>query len=79
VYISELFRFSRACNDVKDLNELNLCTTEKRLKQGYRYHKLRKTFCKFYRRYPDLNKKYRCSLKSLLQQGISQPVFFMEI
>jgi hypothetical protein len=27
-----------------------------------------KTFCKFYRRYPDFIKKYRCSLKSLLQQ-----------
>jgi len=67
VYISQLVRFSRACNDVNDFNERNLCITEKLLKQGYRYHKLRKTFCKFYRRYPDLIQKYRCSLKSLLQ------------
>lgn len=79
VYISQLVRFSRACNDVNDFNERNLCITEKLLKQGYRYHKLRKTFCKFYRRYPDLIQKYRCSLKSLLQQGISQPVFYGDL
>ena len=28
--------------------------TQKLLKQGYRYHKLRKTFLNFYRRYYDL-------------------------
>ncbi len=57
VYISQLVRFARVCNDVNDFNERNLCITEKLLKQGYRYHKLRKTFCKFYRRYPDLIQK----------------------
>ena len=79
VYISQLVRFSRACTNVKDFNERNLCITEKLLKQGYRYHKLRKTFCKFYRRYPDLSQKYNCSLKSLLQQGISQPLFYGDL
>jgi hypothetical protein len=47
VYISQLVRFSRACNDVNNFNKRNLCITEKLLKQGCRYHKLRKTFWKF--------------------------------
>ncbi|MGH5019796.1 hypothetical protein ACRFGX_28735, partial [Klebsiella pneumoniae] len=79
VYISQLVRFSRACKHVEDFNERNLCITEKLLNQGYRYHKLRKTFCKFFRRYPDLSQKYNRSLKSLLQQGISQPVFYGDL
>ena len=32
----------------------NQILTAKHLKQGYRYHKLRKTFSKFYRRHYDL-------------------------
>ena len=79
IYISQLVRFSRACNNVKDFNERNLCITCKLLKQGYRYHKLRKTFCKFYRRYQDLIQKYNCSLTVLLRQGISQPVFYGDL
>ena len=34
-------------------------------KQGYRYHKLRKTFSKFYRQYYDLISKSKVGLKSL--------------
>jgi hypothetical protein len=47
VYIWQVVRLSKACNNVKDYNKCNLCITEKRLKQGYRFHKLKKTFCKF--------------------------------
>ena len=32
-----------------DFNTRNKLLTQKLLKQGYRYHKLRKTFSKFYR------------------------------
>ena len=46
------------------------------LKQGYRYHKLRKTFSKFYRRYYDLISKFQVGLKSLLRQGLSEPEFY---
>lgn len=53
VYIPQFVRLSRACNNIKNFNERNLCITENLLKQGYRYHKLRETFCKFYRRYLD--------------------------
>ena len=44
VYISQLIRFSRAYSYVTDLNTRNKLLTQKLLKQGYQYHKLRKTF-----------------------------------
>ena len=44
VYISQLIRFARVCSHVDYLNIRNECLTAKILKQGYRYHKLRKTF-----------------------------------
>jgi hypothetical protein len=53
VYISQLIRFARACSRVDDFNERNLFITNKLLKQGYRYHKLRKYFAKFYHRNSD--------------------------
>ena len=39
--------FARASGYVADLNTCNKLLTQKLLKQGYRYHKLRKTFAKF--------------------------------
>ena len=42
VYISQLIRFARVCSYVDDFNTRNKCLTAKLLKQGYRYHKLRK-------------------------------------
>ena len=47
--------------------------------KGYRYHKLRKTFSKFYRRYYDLISKFQVGLKSLLRQGLSEPDFYGDL
>ena len=44
VYISQLIRFARVCNHVTDFNARNKSLTAKLLQQGYRHHKLRKTF-----------------------------------
>ena len=44
VYISQLIRFARASSNVSDFNCRNKALTAKLLKQGYRYHKLRKAF-----------------------------------
>ena len=44
IYISQLIRFARASSYVVDFNTRNKLLTQKLLKQGYRYHKLRKTF-----------------------------------
>ena len=51
VYISQFVRFARASSYVNDFNTHNKLLTQKLLIQGYRYHKLHKTFSKFYRRY----------------------------
>ena len=56
-----------------------IVTTSKLLKQGYRYHKLRKAFSKFYRRHFELIKKYHVSLKKLMQQGICNPEFYGDL
>ena len=58
VYISQLVRFARCCTSVSDFNSKNLQLTSKLLTQGYRYHKLRKTFGKFFRSYSDLLSKF---------------------
>ena len=79
VYISQLIRFSRACSSVDDFNNRNLLMTEKLLTQGYRYHKLRKTFAKFYYRNLSLVSKYKCNLKALLIKGISHPEFYGDV
>ena len=49
------------------------------LKQGYRYHKLRKAFSKFYRRHYELISKFNVGLKSLLHQGLSEPEFYGDL
>ena len=61
-YISQLISFARAA----DFNTRNKLLTQKLLKQYYRYHKLRKTFSKFYRQYYDLISNVLVGLKSLL-------------
>ena len=52
------------------------CQTRYRLRyaaQYYRYHKLRKTFSKFYRQY------YNLISKSLLRKGLSEPEFYGDL
>ena len=79
VYISQLIRFARASSYVADFNTRNKLLTQKLLKQGYRYHKLRKTFSKFYRQYYDLISKFKVGFKSLLRQGLSEPDFYGDL
>ena len=57
-------------------NFFDFYLTAKLLKRGYRYHKLRKAFSKFYRLHFDLVSKFNVGLKSLLQQGLLEPEFY---
>ena len=66
-------------NHVADFNARNKCLTAKLLQQGYRYHKLRKTFSKFYRRHYELISKYNVGLKTLLSEGLSEPEFYGDL
>ena len=79
VYISKLIRFARASSCVADFNTCNKLLTQKLLKQGYRYHKVCKTFSKFYRWYYDLISKLQVGLKSLLRQGLLEPDFYGDL
>ena len=79
VYISQLIRFARVSSHVADFNARNKSLTAKLLQQGYRYHKLRKTFSKFYRRHYELVSKFHVGLKPLLHQGLSEPEFYGDL
>ena len=54
VYISHLIRFAQVSSHVDDFNTRNKVLTTKLLRQGYRYHKIRKAFSKFYWRHFDI-------------------------
>ena len=49
------------------------------INQGYRYHKIRKAFSKSYHRHSELIVKYNFGLKTLLQQDISEPLFYVDL
>ena len=79
VYISQLIRFARVSSHVADFNARNKILTAKLLQQGYCYHKLRKTFSKFYRRHYELASKFNVGLEPLLHQGLSEPEFYGDL
>ena len=58
-YGEQLIRFARVCNHVADFNARNTCLTAKLLQQGYRYHKRRKIFSRFYRRHFEIISKVK--------------------
>ena len=78
VYILQLIRFARIFSNVSD------STTETYFYPYValtvqRYHKLRKAFSKFYQRHSELILKYNVDLETLLQQDISEPVFYGDL
>ena len=77
--LSQLIRFARASSHVTEFSCRNKVLNAKLLKQGYRYHKLRKAFPKFYRRHSGLVGKYNVILKKFMQQGISEPEFYGDL
>ena len=66
-------------NQFHGTSTCNKLSTQKLLKQGYRYHKFRKTISKIYRRYCDLISKFQIGLKSLLHQGLLEPEFYNDL
>ena len=78
VYISQLIRFARGCSYVNDFNNDRNILTSRLLQQGYRFHKLRKTFSKFYHRNSDILIKYNTTLKTLLN-SIAHPNFYGDL
>ena len=64
---------------VADFNTQYKVITAKLLRQGCRYHKLRKTFSKLYICHYDLVSKFNVSLKSLHKQCLSEPEFYGDL
>ena len=79
VYSSQLIRYARVSSHVDVFNTRNKVLTAKLLRQGYRYHTLRKTFSNFYQRHFDIVSKYNVGLKPLLLQGLSEPEFYGDL
>ena len=78
VCISQLIRFARVCSNVDDFNKRKLFLTAKLLKQGNRYHKIRKAFSKFYQRHSEIIVKYNIGLKIVCNKAY-QNLYFMVI
>ena len=78
-YISQLIRFARASSNLSDFNCHNKDLSAKLLRQGYRYVKLRKAFFEILSRTQCLGRNYNVGLKTLLQQGISEPEFYGDL
>ena len=80
INISQLVRFAGCCTSILDFLSKNLQITSKLLTQGYRYHKLRKTFKKFIRSYSELLSKFGdISFQEYMSKGISHPVFYNDL
>ena len=60
-------------------NTRNKLITAKRLNQGYRHQNFAKPFLNFYGRHFDLVSKFNVGLKSLQQQGLSEPEFYGDL
>ena len=79
VCVSQLVRFAGASGCVAGFSVRGGLLAQKLLKRGCRYHKLRKTFSKYYGRYYDLISEFQVGLKSLLRQGLSEPDFYGDL
>ena len=79
VYISQRIRFARVYSHADDFNTRNKVLTAKLLRQGYRYHKIREEFSKFYRRHFDMVSKSNVGLKTLLLQVFSEPEIYGDL
>ena len=77
IYISQLVPFARCCTSIVDFHSKNLQITSKILTQGYRYHKLCKTFGKFFRSFSELLSRFGAiSFQEYVSKGITHPVFY---
>ena len=76
VNISQLIRFARVSSHLADFNTSYKSLMAKILQQGYRYWK---AFSKIYRSHFELVSKYNTGLRSLLQQGLSEPEFYANL
>ena len=74
VYVSQLIRISRICDNYVSFVKRHQLLTERLIKQGFWYNKLSVSFKKFSRRHPMLFNKYAVSVKRHIREGICIPL-----
>ena len=79
VCVSRLVRFAGASGCVAGFGARGWLLARGLLRRGYRCHKLRKAFSKFYRRCYGLISKFQVGLGSLLRRGLSEPDFYGDL
>ena len=79
VYIFLSLFVLQECVLILVTSTIRIILTAKLLKQGYKYHKIRKAFSKFYHRHSKSIVKYNIGLKTILQQGILEPIFYGDL
>ena len=74
VYISQLIRICRICDNYSSFLSRHKLLTERLVRQGFWYNKLCITFKKFARRYNVLISKYGVSVRAHVTEGICIPL-----
>ena len=74
IYISQLVRIGRICDNYEDFVSRNRLVTTRLIKQGFRYSKLCHCFKKFSRRHNNIFNKYGKCLKQHIVDGICRPL-----
>ena len=67
------------CSNVDDFNNRNLFSTATLLNKVIDIITFEKHFLNFYHRHSELIVKYNIGLKTLLHQGISEPIFYGDL
>ena len=70
VYISQLLRYSRACDSYEDFRVRHRLLAVKLVRQGFSRIRLVKSFKKFYGKYGDVVSKYDTSVAQMLSDSI---------
>ena len=74
VYISQLIRICRICDNYSSFLSRHKLLTERLVRQGFWYNNLCITFKKFARRYNVLISKYGVSVRARVTEGICIPL-----
>ena len=74
IYISQLVRIGRICEEYSAFMDRNRMITDRLIKQGFRYSKLCKTFKKFSRKHRTIFNRYGVSVRQHIDEGICRPL-----
>ena len=74
IYVSQLVRIGRICDNYKDFLKKHKELTSRLVKQGFRYDKLCSSFKKFYKKYKCIVDKLGYNVRKHIKDGITLPI-----